>query len=179
MIERFVSLNLNGIKVEDVHNYIHSHIIPRMWGVWKMDITTENVDTSLQAFKKAFRLSTLSLNTTLNWMKRLGMRYDTNRKTYYVDGHERDDVVASRNAFCIRYLHQYEPRCLRWVQLTQSEVDEITGIDLSRAHIYYKNDNIRFYELHIDYIDSVVEGNSVVPTMSVRAPSGSKPLELI
>ena len=111
MIERFVSLNLNGLKVEDVHHYIHSNVIPRLWGVWKTDIETGH-DTSLPAFKKAFRLSTLSLTMTFNWMKRLGMHYDTNRKTYYVDGNEQDDVVASRNAFCIRYLHHYEPRCL-------------------------------------------------------------------
>ena len=61
-------------------------------------------------------------------MKRLGMKYDYKKKTYYVDGHERADVVAARAAFCKRYLLEYEPRCFRWVHLSKEECDSVPGL---------------------------------------------------
>jgi hypothetical protein len=48
-------------------------------------------------------------------MRALGMRYSNRIKSYYIDGHEREDVVMSRNLFVKEYL-QEEMRMHIWLQ---------------------------------------------------------------
>ena len=38
----------------------------------------------------------IHINSARHWMKREGFRYTTYKKGMYVDGHEREDVVAYR-----------------------------------------------------------------------------------
>jgi hypothetical protein len=47
-------------------------------------------------------------------MRLLGFKYDARKKSFFVDGHEREDVVAK--AFCKTYLTKMEPYCKCWVQ---------------------------------------------------------------
>ena len=61
----------------------------------------------------------MSFSTTWRWMRVLGFRYDTRKKSFNVDGHERDDVVANRKDFC----------CRHWVQLSVVEADTIKELD--------------------------------------------------
>jgi hypothetical protein len=42
-------------------------------------------------------------------MHLLGFKYDARKKSFYVDGHEREDVVANQQAFCETYLTKLEP----------------------------------------------------------------------
>ena len=87
-IKGCISFNQHRLKVEDVYS---TFAIQGMWGVWKTDITTGNRDKCLQEFKGDFGLS-----KTLNWMKdwTCNMQYDSNRKTYDLDGHEHNVVMA-------------------------------------------------------------------------------------
>lgn len=93
------------------------------------------------------------------------MRYDTNKKTYYVDGQERTDVIPSTKEFCKRYLDEYEPKCLRWIQLPQ-EVAKQNNLDAAFGYHYTTDDNIRMVEYHED-------------TMSVRVAGTTRPLEIV
>jgi hypothetical protein len=94
-------------------------------------------------------------------MRLLGFRYDTRRKSFYVDGHERDDVVANRKEFCKRYLTEYEPRCKRWVQLSVVEANTIKDLDLRFGYTYF---NIfadkQMVEFHIDYWSRVTRNTT-------------------
>jgi hypothetical protein len=56
-------------------------------------------------------------------MHRLEFTINTQQKGYYVNGHERSNVVASWKAFCETYLSDIEPRCLQWMQVSLSELD--------------------------------------------------------
>ena len=67
--------------------------------------------SSISSFLKAHRLESLSLTTAWRWMRLLGFHYDTRKKSFYIDGHERQDVVANRITFCKQYLTEFEPYC--------------------------------------------------------------------
>ena len=66
----------------------------------------------------------ISISTTWHWLRRLGFSYDTRKKSFFVDGHERPNVVFRRNEFCILYLSKLEPRTYRWIQVTKEAVDQ-------------------------------------------------------
>ena len=64
-------------------------------------------------------------------MRLLEFHYNARKKSFYVDGHEREDVVADRTSFCKQYLTEYEPYCRRWVQLSMNEAKTIKDLDVS------------------------------------------------
>jgi hypothetical protein len=67
----------------------------------------------------------ISLTTTWQWLRRLGFHYDNRKKSFFVDGHERPDVVFYRgNDFCSKYLSKLEPRTHRWIQVTKETVEK-------------------------------------------------------
>ena len=52
-------------------------------------------------------------------------KYDENRRCYYTDGHEREDVVKDRNkCFLVEYF-KLEQRAHPWVQLTEEKANEL------------------------------------------------------
>ena len=62
-------------------------------------------------------LKTMSYSTTRRWLKYLGFNYDENKRSYYTDEHEREDVVIDRNErFLVKYC-EFELRTYRWVQI--------------------------------------------------------------
>jgi hypothetical protein len=75
------------------------------------DDTLEARSQANHSVLKTHQLESISLTTTWQWMRLLGFPYDTRKKSFYVDRHERDNVVASRSTFCKRYLTEYEPHC--------------------------------------------------------------------
>ena len=88
MIEQYCSHNLQHLTVEAVNSYIIEEVIPKMYALWATEQETNDPgNLEGEAFKKSFRLTAMCLQTTLNWMHKLGMQYDSNKKTFYVDGH--------------------------------------------------------------------------------------------
>ena len=58
-------------------------------------------------------------------MKDLGYTYDENKRTYYTDGHERQDVVEDRDNRFLKEYFNYEIRCHRWVQLSRKDAEDL------------------------------------------------------
>ena len=94
--------NLATLTIESVHNFILSTFLPTLTVLWEKemmipdrDITPEAGSQAICSFLKVHRLESMSLTTTWRWMRLLGFQYDTRKKSFSVDGHERDDVVAS------------------------------------------------------------------------------------
>ncbi|KAG7347145.1 hypothetical protein IV203_006214 [Nitzschia inconspicua] len=90
-IKQFCRVNLLNLNVETVHQFILNKVFPRIYAVWASEQKSRG--HTLQSFLKLFRISVFSPQTTLSWMKQLGMKYANHKKSYYVDGHEREDVV--------------------------------------------------------------------------------------
>ena len=76
----------------------------------------EIVAASKSALLKYYGLSTLCVSTVYRWMKALGMKYCPRKKNFYVDGHERKDVVKYREEYIKQYLKD-ERLMYRWIQI--------------------------------------------------------------
>ena len=85
-------------------------------------------------------------------MKCLGFKYETRRKGYYVDGHEKPSTVEYRSKFVKRYL-QNEPRMHRWIQVPREEatrLEEDGKVAKKSGYSYLNADNEPMVEYHID-----------------------------
>ena len=201
-IASFAVRKLATLTIEEVHEFISTLLIPKLMIEWKKDnannlccddvVETRNLDngasaddTSMQLFLNAHGLKTLSMHTVWRWMHLLGFKHDSRKKSFYVDGHERDDVVDSRRVFCRKYLTEYEPRCRRWIQLSQEEAKVIEGIDIEFGFCYDSAfTNEPWVEFHVDYWEARTREShdlrsSKIPDMSIRSPQGTRPIMIV
>ena len=143
-----------------------------------------DVDEQLIAsFLKAHGLESMSFTTAWRWMRLLNFKYDSRKKSFYVDGHEREDVVVTRNEFCKRYLTELEPYCKRWVQVSKSEAETIKDLDIELGHHYFDIiNNKEMIEFHIDYWErnkAPPSPTPVTPSTSIRVSSQATPLIIV
>ena len=158
-IRAFVRTNLDRLTVEKVYTYIDESIFPRIASEYidrnQQELNKGPGDDEIQCLTKQellkhYGLSTFGITTAWRWMRALGMRYDERRKNYYVDGHERDDVVVSRWIFIRKYL-QREIQMHRWVQITEKEMQKLDD-NLINVGYHYVNPDTgdSMYEFHVD-----------------------------
>jgi hypothetical protein len=76
-----------------------------------LPVSMSMTEQLVSSFLKAHRLESLSFTTACGWMRLLNFKYNARKKSFYVDGHQRDDVVETRNKFCKCYLTDLEPFC--------------------------------------------------------------------
>lgn len=55
-------------------------------------------------------------------MRLLGFQYDSQKKSFFVDGHEYEDFFENRNKLFMEYLTKFEPYCRQWIQISNEEV---------------------------------------------------------
>ena len=176
---------LVDLTIEQAHDHVHQKLVPMMHKIWVSDVRDDDEPDdspglSKDVFFKNHRLKNLSITTIWRWMHYLEFKHLRRSKGYYVDGHERKDVVKYRRRFCKRYLTVYEPRCLRWIQLKRSEVLETESIDASWGYAYkHGQTGEEMLEYHIDDVHDVAELQERIATMSVRAPLNSSPIMLV
>ena len=68
------------------------------------------------------RFLTVSEETARVWAIKLGAQCVSNTKSYFVDGHEREDVVYHRNVLWLPQEKELELRQYLWVQKPQDEI---------------------------------------------------------
>ena len=94
-----------------------------------------DIDAQLiSSLLKAHRLESLNFTTAWCWVRLLNLKYDAGKKSFYVDGHERDDVVETRIEFCKRYLTELEPYCNRWMHVPKTEATTMKDVDIDLGH---------------------------------------------
>jgi hypothetical protein len=158
------------------------------------DATGEEANQTIKDYiLKAYLDSPISLTTTWRWLRRLGFHYDNRKKSFFVDGHERPDVVFRRNEFCSKYLSNLEPRTHRWIQVTKETVEKwksenkISEDVAGHGYTYCQEQHsgmpgdemVEFHVDDYDMLDSVAEemgfgmfwGNLIV-----RKPPDVKPI---
>jgi hypothetical protein len=139
----------------------------------------------------AYNDKPISMSTAWRWLKRLGFNHCSRRKSFFVDGHERPDVVFYRNEFCTNYLSKLEPRTRRWIQVTKETVerwklekripndesaatrgytyrDQTSGEDMIEFHV----DDFDFLHSEADEMGFGAAGGN----LSIRKPPNTKPL---
>ena len=63
--------------------------------------------------------------TAYNYIIALGFKYDTRKKSYYTDTHEKQENIRYRIGYCKRYIEEYEPYALRWFLVPLLNLQEI------------------------------------------------------
>jgi hypothetical protein len=141
----FAVENLAKLMIEAVHDFILSNIIPQLIKTWKKEDIEEvstgapsqndtagieedmnnGTSNAMCSFLKAHGLHLFSISTAYKWMTLLGFCHDSRKKSFYVDGHEREDVIQDRIVFCKEYQTQFEPYCRRWVQVSKGKAASI------------------------------------------------------
>ena len=112
-----MQVNLGSLSTELVKSQIKNVIIPRCYQDLLEEAGAENKG-NMPLYNELLHmldLSNVSMSTVWRWLVYLGYKYDENKKSYYTDGHEREDVVKDRNKrFLIKYFIA-ERRAHRWV----------------------------------------------------------------
>ena len=72
-----------------------------------------------------------------------------------MDGHERPAQRFARKQFSKRYLTEIEPRCYRWIQISDDDLiayrnDNKIPKDLHSDHEYELEDRTKMHEFHVD-----------------------------
>ncbi len=162
-IRRFVKTNLDGLTAEKVRDYVNDTIFPKMLssildkndvGLWDNGNSSREIRSiTMKELLQHYGLQSFSISTTVRWMKALGMSYNERKKNYYVDGHEREDVIISRWKFISQYLKR-EMQMHRWVHLTEKEVQDLnergTLIEDHGYHFTDESTGETMYEFHVD-----------------------------
>ena len=67
-----------------------------------------------QLHKLGIERTKISEHTGREWLRKFGWWYGKKKNGMYLDGHEREDVVAYRNAFVDQFMKLYAPRMYTW-----------------------------------------------------------------
>jgi len=187
--------NIRDLSCKTLHSFVHDTLIPdQLLPRWRAEriecgVADELPDDEGQQkimFLKVYGLSSICLRTVLVWMHHLGMKYANKSKSFYVDGHERRDVVESRARFVYKYLREWEPYyCHRFVRLTKEEL-ATAGIPESEClQIEDVDANTTVFEVHEDRLwyfkDPLIqeEFNGKPRQQSIRAEPDQKRLIII
>ena len=105
-------------QIRDFQDWMNTHCLPR----WKVKPWKEAPTSSVDEAEKSKYLQ-ISESTALAWAHRLGLCYARKSKTYYVDGHDRADVLAHR-ALWLEKEMRLELRQYLWCQVPLQEAIE-------------------------------------------------------
>ena len=124
MIERIKQGAKDGhgvFCIGDFQNYLNDTLLPS-WEVPKRTLPqrAQAEDGAVSQYL------TVSWSTARSWAVALGASFKKHKKGYYVDGHERADVLEHRKEWLSKEL-QLELRQYLWVQLT---VDQATKLKI-------------------------------------------------
>ena len=83
---------LNDLSAELVTSYLFDTALPALVKKRREELNDETY--SITDVLTENRLTKLCLGTVYNWMAKLGFKYETRKKCYYVDGHETPHTQA-------------------------------------------------------------------------------------
>ena len=88
----------------------------------------------------------VSQSTVYRWMRSIGFNWRSATCSFYTDNHEHPDVVKYRKQFVHRYLHQYEPYMLRWLQIKEEDILSL----LSDSKIKIKDEVVKSGKIKLE-----------------------------
>ena len=96
------------------------------------DIAETGEAISKEELLRLYGLKNPIIGTIYKWMSSFGFKYNTIKKAYFVDGHEKPETVQYRKGYCQDYLHN--KICWHcWAQFSLSEIKEIEKNDKAFA----------------------------------------------
>jgi len=99
---------LAELSVELLYTYIHGVSLPLLVKEASgLSPGEQEYETELKTQLRKYGLTKVYPSMVCKWMHQLGFCYETQKKGYYVDGHEKPTTVAYQWEFTKRYL-EYE-----------------------------------------------------------------------
>lgn len=197
LITKYAMENLNILTMEMMHDFIHKTLLPNLKEQMVSELREElnameseegrgEIEERIESITvdsilKESHLSVLNAETIRRWMHKLGFTYEDRKKCFFVDVHERDDVVEDRNVFVKDYLRK-DLRRHCWVQKQADDVEllelyETGQLKRDQGHRFEK-DGEEWIEFHVDDHKSFFEWaneNCVYGgNLSARFPEGEK-----
>jgi hypothetical protein len=86
-IVEYAKQNLNDQSAKIISSYLHEVALPTLLEERRAELASPRFTMAQPLEENQF--TKLSMTTVFRWMGRLGFKYKTRRKTYYVDGHEK------------------------------------------------------------------------------------------
>jgi hypothetical protein len=177
--------NLADLTVELACNELITKIIPNASA--STDDENENDKQIQDCLLQVYLKYPISILMTWCCLRHLGFSYDTRKKSFFVDGHKRPNVVFHHNEFCLLYLSKLEPRTHWWIQVTKATVEKSKSEkrmsdNENHGYQYHSTNNVKMVEFHVDNYDllyDVAEEMGVGAfggNLSVRKPPDTKPL---
>ena len=178
---QYATSNLNELCAEFISAYLHDTALPALLKEYQEEL--ENQGYTMFELLNGHSLTNLSIPTIYRWMRILGFKYESRKRCYYVDGHEKPETKTYRKKFIVRYF-DHEKLMHRWIQmkLTEKEkLEEEEGIELAYGHRYKDPiSDVAMVEFHVDDHHSFQDNmNSSTPfggNLSVRRPREKKPV---
>ena len=189
----FATVNIKRFSIELIQKYFSTTLLPSLLTKYNETMRDEANESPMEMDEFHFFIlgmsysEEVSLSTISRYLDCLGYCFDVREKTYYVDGHEREDVVKARVEYIKWYLAN-ERRCYRWVQLKEDEAKSLDAkkiVCLSDAYVYSTEDDVTMYEFHVDcaqkqladYVSDELRARG--GNLSVRKPPDDKPLIIL
>ena len=122
--KEFILGNFDHFHVEMLRDELVTTILPR-------HMTNMIQDKQFKKESEEYKLlehltsNPPAYSAVLIWMHAMGFKQDTAKKCYYVDGHEKPKQQRHCTKFISEYLTKIEPRCHRWIQLSNKEFDTV------------------------------------------------------
>ena len=111
--------------ISDFQNYLNSQLLP----AWKVPKNT--LPRRAQHVDLVSEFLQVSWSTARSWAIAIGAKFKKHTKGYYVDGHDRSDVLAHRSEWLSEEL-QLELRQYLWIQMT---VEQAASLDIPGCSI--------------------------------------------
>ena len=108
------------------------------------------------------RTTTIHLTTAKRWMHKMGYRWTNAPKGQYVDGHEREDVVAYQQDVFLPKLAEIDAKMRKWTADGIEDPNTTTGPDFRHTVVWYHNESI-FYANDRRMVQWVPENETAVP----------------
>ena len=177
------------LSTEAAYKELSNSILPRCYSNYVIECERNNseiINTYEDMLQSAY-INNLSYSSTWRWLRYLGFNYGENRRSYYTDGHEREDVKRDRDE---RFLDAYfdsEIQCHRWVQISSTMAVNLKNsypdFAIDSSH-YFLKDGIEMQEYHVDThecLSSFIteENKKFGGNLSVRRDVDKKPLMII
>ena len=150
LILSFCRQNIDRLNTEMVHSHIINDVLPEI--VKNIGTYRKDHDYCIDKLLSENGLKSLSIRTVNRWMHKLGFKYQTRKKTYYVDTHESSANVKYRHEFIERYFG-YELYAHRWISISAEERQKMIDrceLDDNSGYRYKDDSGTLLFEYHID-----------------------------
>ena len=181
----YVRQNLDSLSSNNIHQFLFDKATPEIIKSINEEKEESEDDMCLNRLLGESGLKCLTTATLHKWLVNLGFKYETRKKTYYVDSHEKPENVNYRSNFITRYFG-YEMLAHRWIPVSKEESDEMIRNNEINECIGYQYNKVQddgtvltLVEYHVDDHPLFMDICADLPyggNLSVRFPKGQKPL---